>query len=122
MGQISVKVATQSLFGSAAVVTSKQTYSTITSDVIIKRVAQTANMKENEVKAAFLGAKEALRYFVLNGHAVKFGDFGTFKVGTKVNSVAQASQCSTDLISSVSLNYTPSAKVKEALSNISFNS
>lgn len=121
MGQINLKVATKEVFGTAKVTTSKQTYSTIESDLIIKRVAQTANMKENEVRAAMLGITEALRYFALNGHSIKFGDFGTFKVGTSVASVAQASQCSTDLIVSVGLNYTPSAKVKEALSNISFN-
>lgn len=120
MGEIKLKTATRTSFGAVRAVTSKETYSTIPSDLLVARVAQTANIKENTVRAAVLGVKEAIRYFVMNGHSVNLGKFGHLRVGVSAQSVAQAKQVSAELIKSLTINYQPSTDVKKALAEISF--
>lgn len=122
MGKINLNVQARPVFGTEKVVTSKETYSTIPSEMIVARIAQSANIKENTARAAMMGITEAIRYFVMNGHSVNLGRLGYFKPSVSCVSVAKAKQVSADLVRKVSVNYTPSVQVKNMLANISFNS
>lgn len=120
MGEIKLQTATRASFGAVRAVTSQIRYSTIPSDLLIARVAQTANIKESTAKAAILGFKEAIRYFVMNGHSVNLGKFGYLKAGVQAQSVAQAKQVSAELIKGVKVAYTPSKEIKAELASINF--
>ncbi len=122
MGEINLKTQGQQTIDGYALVTRSQRYSTIGSDLICARVAQNSNIKQTTVRNALLGIKEAVRYFVLNGHSVNLGKFGIISLSVSAQSVPQASQVSRDLIRNVSLKYNASTTVKEALQNISFTS
>lgn len=76
MGKIVLKTQNRVVAGQERITTSKVNYSTIGSDLICARVAQTANIKVTTVKSALLGIKEAVRYFVCNGHSVNLGPMG----------------------------------------------
>ena len=76
MGKIVLKTQNRVVAGQERITTSKVNYSTIGSDLIYARVAQTANIKVTTVKSALLGIKEAVRYFVCNGHSVNLGPMG----------------------------------------------
>ena len=76
MGKIVLKTQNRVVAGQERITTSKVNYSTIGSDLICARVAQTANIKVTTVKSAILGIKEAVRYFVCNGHSVNLGPMG----------------------------------------------
>lgn len=121
MGEIKLKPQVREVFGKSMVVTQKTTYSTIPSDLLIARVAQTANIKQNTARAAIIGIKEAVRYFVANGHSVNLGKFGYLKPRVKAASVAQAQQVSAELIKGVSIAYVPSKDIKNEINSISFN-
>lgn len=121
MGQIKTKISTQMVFNKERLVTKKVQYSTIKSDLLIARMAQTAGIKESTARNAFLGIAEAVRYFVLNGHSINLGKFGYLKVGVNAQSVAKASQVNKDLVQKVFLNYLPSTAIKAELANISLN-
>lgn len=122
MGEIKLQAATRQVLGKSMVVTQKTTYSTIPSKLLIARVAQTANIKENTARAALLGIKEAVRYFVINGHSVNLGKFGYLKLRAQASSVAKASQVSAELIKKITIGYQPSKDIKGALAEISFTS
>lgn len=121
MGKIVLNKVVRPVFGENKVVTTKERYSTIPSDLLVARVAQSANVKENTCRAAMLGIAEAIRYFVCNGHCVNMGRMGFFRPALSCASVAKASQVSTDLVRKVSVAYTPSKQIKESLAAISFN-
>ncbi len=78
--------------GEQRLVTSAERYSTIGTDLIVARVAQTAGIKEATVRSAILGAKEAVRYFVMNGHSVNLGHFGNIRLSARLPAGRQAAR------------------------------
>ena len=122
MGIIRLKSNIQKLMSEPRMVTRNVRYSTIGSDLIIARCAQVANVKPATVRSGILGLKEAVRYFVVNGHHVNLGKLGILRLKINAKSVAQEDQISADLISRITIGYQPSVEVKEILSNISLES
>lgn len=121
MGNIVLKTETRNVNGEEKLTTTRVNYSTIGSDLICARIAQTANIKVTTVKSALLGIKEAVRYFVLNGHSVNLGPLGIIGVAVSADTVAKASQVHRDLIRGISYSYRPSTEIKSHLANIKFN-
>ena len=122
MGQINLKGNVQNVFGKQRLVTRAERYSTIGSDLIVARVAQTAGIKEANVQKAIMGIREAVRYFVLNGHSVDLGDFGTIRLVAQGKAVATKAQVSRYLLRGIKIIYSPSKKVRNTLENINFTS
>lgn len=118
MGEIKLKTGVRNVFGKPSIVTSKKTYSTIPSGLIIARISQTANIKPNTAKAAMLGIKEAIRYFVMNGHSVNLGALGYLKLGVNAGAVAQSKQVTADLVKKVTITYRPSQEIRTELANV----
>ena len=121
MGQIVLQTKQTTVNGEERIQTSRVSYSTISSDLICARVAQTANIKVTTVKNALLGIKEAVRYFVLNGHSVNLGPLGIISVSVSADSVAQAKQVNRNLLRGLTYSYRPSTQIKEELANIKFS-
>ena len=122
MGIIRLSSKIQKVLTNDRMVTRNVRYSTIGSDLIIARCSQVANVKPATVRSGILGLKEAVRYFVVNGHHVNLGKLGILRLKINAKSVAQEDQISADLISRITIGYQPSVEVKEILSNISFES
>lgn len=120
MSEIKLQSKKLQIFGKERMVTQKTTYSTIPPQLLISRVSQTANIKESTTRAALLGIKEAVRYFVINGHSVNLGKFGFLRLRLSAQSVAKATQVSPELIKKLSIGYLPSTDVKKALADIGF--
>lgn len=106
--------------GEAVIKTRPVRYSTIAGDTLVARVAQTANVKPATVRSGIQGIKEAVRYFVMNGHHVNLGRLGFLTLHVEANAVAQAKQVSANLVKKISVGYQPSTEVKTMLENISF--
>ena len=122
MGQINLKGNVQNVFGKQRLVTRAERYSTIGSSLIVARVAQTAGIKEANVQKAIMGIREAVRYFVLNGHSVDLGDFGGIRLVAQGKAVATKAQVSRYLLRGIKILYSPSKKVRNTLENINFTS
>ena len=122
MGIIRLSSKIQKVLTNDRMVTRNVRYSTIGSDLIIARCAQVANVKPATVRSGILGLKEAVRYFVVNGHHVNLGKLGILRLKINAKSVAQTDQISADLVKRITIGYQPSVEVKEILSNISFES
>ena len=122
MGQINLKGNVQNVFGKQRLVTRAERYSTIGSELIVARVAQTAGIKEANVQKAIMGIREAVRYFVLNGHSVDLGDFGAIRLVAQGKAVATKAQVSRYLLRGIKILYSPSKKVRNTLENINFTS
>ena len=121
MGNIVLQTQSRNVNGEERLTTSRVNYSTIGSDLICARVAQTANIKVTTVKSALLGIKEAVRYFVLNGHSVNLGPLGIIGVSVSADTVAKASQVHRNLIRGINYSYRPSTEIKGHLANIKFS-
>ena len=121
MGNIVLQTTSRNVNGEERLTTNRVNYSTIGSDLICARIAQTANIKVTTVKSALLGIKEAVRYFVLNGHSVNLGPFGIIGVAISADTVAKASQVNRNLIRGINYSYRPSTEIKSHLANIKFS-
>ena len=73
MGIIRLSSKIQKVLTNDRMVTRNIRYSTIGSDLIIARCSQVANVKPATVRSGILGLKEAVCYFVVNGHHVNLG-------------------------------------------------
>lgn len=80
MGIIRLSSKIQKVLTNDRMVTRNVRYSTIGSDLIIARCAQVANVKPATVRSGILGLKEAVRYFVVNGHHVNLGKLGILRL------------------------------------------
>jgi len=120
-GKIKLKVKSSSVGGEVRILTKRQQYSRIDGDVLIARIAQSCNINENNVRQALGSIIDAMRYFVLNGHTVSLGRFGSIGLSAKTQMVPKASQVSSDLVKGLKLVYKPSVEIKnECLGAISF--
>ena len=117
MGQIKVKGTMQhvAVANDNRVVGHPMRYSTVKGDQLVSYASQSSHIPESTLLACTLAVREAISYFVLNGHHVDLGKFGTFGIRSHQKSVTDAEQVSANLVKSVSIGFTPSVEIKEAL-------
>lgn len=120
MGQLNLITKNRTVNGEQVITTRKRTYSTVGTRALVARIAQSSNIKDTDVTQAVHAIKDAILYFVLNGHHVNLGRLGIFGMSANIASCAQASQCSVDLVKRLKISYNPSAEIKEKIANIQF--
>lgn len=118
MGQIKLNVRTGKVGGKDRLITTKEQYSTITPEVLVARIAQSANIKDTDVVQSLHAIEDAILYFVLNGHHVNLGRLGIFGMAASIATVAQPQQCSIDLVKKLRIGYVPSTSIKQEIANI----
>lgn len=99
MGIIRLSSKIQKVLTGNRMVTRNVRYSTIGSDLIIARCSQVANVKPATVRSGILGLKEAVRYFVVNGHHVNLGKLGILRLD--FIEPASARLCQSNLITAL---------------------
>ena len=62
--------------------------------------------------------REAISYFVLNGHHVNLGKFGILGVRSKQYSATDKEQVKASLVRRVSVGFTPSKEIKQAIASM----
>lgn len=120
MGQIKVKGVNQrlALFDENRVVGHVVNYSTVKGDELVSYVAQTAHIPESSLRACTIAIREAICFFVLNGHHVDLRRFGIFGIRSKQKSANDAEEVNTDLIKRLTVGFKPSMEIKRAIANI----
>jgi nucleoid DNA-binding protein len=93
-------------------------YSTVKGDELVSYAAQSSHIPESTLRACTLAMKEAISYFVLNGHHVNLGKFGILGIRTKTKSAEDYEQVSTKLVKRVTVGFTPSVEIKNAIAQI----
>lgn len=94
-------------------------YSTVKSDELVSYAAGSSHIPESNLRACTLAIKEAIAYFVLNGHHVNLGKFGILGIRSKQKAANDAEQVSTDLVSKLGIAFTPSKEIKDAIASLS---
>lgn len=93
-------------------------YSTVKGDEVVTYAANSSHVPESTLRAACLAMREAISYFVLNGHHVNLGKFGILGIRTKQKSANDAEQVSAKLVKKMSIAFTPSTEIKNALASL----
>ena len=62
--------------------------------------------------------REAISYFVLNGHHVDLGKFGILGIRSKQLSAVDYEQVNANLVKRMTIGYTPSVEIKQALASL----
>ena len=119
MGQIKVKGTMQrvAMFDEDRVIGHVMHYSTLGEDEIVSYAAQTAHIPESTLLASTLAIREAIAFFVLNGHHVDLGKFGIFGIRSKQKAVTDAEQVDPSLVKNLTVGYKPSEEIKRAIAN-----
>ena len=120
MGQIKVKGKMQRLavIDENRVVGRAMRYSTVKGDALVSYASQSSHIPEATLLACTLAVREALSYFVLNGHHVDLGKFGIFGIRSKQKAATDAEEVNADLVTRITIGFTPSAEIKQAIAAI----
>lgn len=120
MGQIKVKGKMQrvAVINDNRVLGRAVRYSTVKADEVTSYAAGSSHIPEATLRAACLAMREAIAYFVLNGHHVDLGKFGILGIRSKQKSATDAEQVKADLVSRVTIGFTPSVQIKEAIAGM----
>ena len=120
MGSIKVKGRMQrvAIINQNKVLAKAVRYSTVQSKELVTYAAGSSHIPESQLLACTLAMKEAIAYFVLNGHHVDLGKFGILGLRSKANSAMDPQFVSADLVKRITIGYQPSVEIKELISNI----
>ena len=120
MGQIKVKGTMQrvAMFDEDRVIGHVMHYSTVKEDAIMSYAAQSAHIPESTLLASTLAIREAISFFVLNGHHVDLGKFGIFGIRSKQKAVTDAEQVDPDLVKHLTVGFKPSTEIKRSISSL----
>lgn len=93
-------------------------YSTIKGEELVTYAANSSHIPESTLRACTLAMREAIAYFVLNGHHVNLSKFGILGFRSKQKSAADAEQVSAKLVKRMTVAFTPSKEIKEAIASL----
>lgn len=93
-------------------------YSTIKEDELVTYAAQSSHIPESQLRACTLAMREAVAYFVLNGHHVDLGKFGILGIRSKQKSASDYEEVNSKLVKHVTIGYRPSVDLQQAIDSI----
>ena len=122
-GKINLKVNSQrvAIIDENRFLTRVSRYSTIPSKEVVAYAAQSANVPESAITQAALAVKEAIRYFILNGHHVNLGKFGILGIGISASAAVSSEQVSKDLVKKLKISYRPSTEIAKLIEQVQLN-
>lgn len=120
MSQIKVRGRMQriALINDNRVVARAVRYSTVKADETVSYAAGSSHIPEATLRAACLAMREAISYFVLNGHHVDLGKFGILGIRSRQKSALDKEQVKADLVKRVTVGFTPSVEIKQAIASL----
>lgn len=120
MGNIKVKGKMQrvAIINDNRVVARAVRYSTVKKDELVSYAAQSSHIPESQLTACTLAIREAIAYFVMNGHHVDLGKFGILGARTLQKAATDAEEVNAKLVHRVSISYRPSMEIKQAIAAI----
>lgn len=99
-------------------VTRVDRYSTIGEKEVIAYASQSAHVPASSITNAALAIRQAIEYFVINGHHVNLGKFGLLGISVKAQSAYTKADVSADLIKRLKLTYRPSKDIRELMAQV----
>lgn len=93
-------------------------YSTVKADEVVTYAANSSHVPESTLRACTLAMREAIAYFVLNGHHVNLGKFGILGVRTSQKSANDQEQVNAALVKRMTVAFTPSVEIKNAIAQL----
>ena len=93
-------------------------YSTVKGDEIVSYASQSSHIPESTLRACTLAVREAISYFVLNGHHVNLGKFGILGIRSTQKAATDAEEVNANLVKHVTIGFTPSVEIKNAISQM----
>ena len=120
MGNIKVKGTMQrvAVFDDYRIIGHAVHYSTVKEDELVSYAAHSSHIPESTLIASTLAIREAISFFVLNGHHVELGKFGIFGVRSKQKAATDANQVNAGLVKHLTVGFKPSTEIKEAIADI----
>ena len=120
MGKIKVKGTMQhvAVVNDNRVVGHPMRYSTVKGDQLVSYASQSSHIPESTLLACTLAVREAISYFVLNGHHVNLGKFGILGIRSSQKSATDAEEVSASLVKRVTIGFTPSVEIKDAIAHM----
>lgn len=93
-------------------------YSTVKQNELVSYASQSSHIPESQLRACTLAMREAIAYFVLNGHHVDLGKFGYLGIRSKQKHANDAEQINSNLVKRITIGYTPSVELKNLIASI----
>lgn len=95
-------------------------YSTVKGEQLVSYASQSSHIPKSALLSCTLAVREAISFFVLNGHHVDLGKFGILSIRSKQKAVTDAEQVNADLVTYLTVGFTPSKEIKQAIAALRF--
>lgn len=89
--------------------------SIIKEEALLEYISRSSHVPQSMVKACMMAIAEAIRYYVINGHKVSFGEFGKFHLKVENTCVDTPEECLADTVKRTTLCFSPNADIKDVL-------
>ena len=93
-------------------------YSVVKGDELVSYAAKSAHIPESSLIACTIAIREAISFFVLNGHHVDLGKFGIFGIRSKQKAATDAEEVDVSLVKHLTVGYKPSTEIKKGIAGI----
>lgn len=97
------------------------TYPAISEKDLVTYIANSSAVPKSTIKACVEAISEAIVYYVINGHRVKFDNFGSFGLKTRVKTVKTPKEVDLSTIKRITLNFTPNHEIRDEIRNITIS-
>ena len=121
MGQINLKTLQQRIAYKDAnfYVTKHNTYSKITTEMLIQYASENSGIPEAQMSAAFHALKKEVRHYILNGHSLELMDLGTLYLSVAAKAVVDEEDAGAKAVKRVSIKFRQSKKLRTlVISNV----
>ena len=120
MGKIKVKGTMQrvAMFDENRVIGHVEHSSVVKGDELVSYAAKSAHIPESALIACTIAIREAISFFVLNGHHVDLGKFGIFGIRSKQKAATDAEEVDVSLVKHLTVGYKPSTEIKKGIAGI----
>lgn len=97
--------------------TSSMTYSTITTEELVKFASENSGMPKAQMAAAFYAIAQQIEQFLFNGHSLEISDLGFFYLSVNARAVTEQSEAGAKAVKRISVQFRQSKKLREKLNS-----
>ena len=117
MGQINLKSKKKRIAykDSEFYVTSSETYSKISSDMVIEFASENSGIPKAQMASAFYALNQAVEQFLLNGHSIELMLLGCLYLSVNANAVEDEDDAGAKAVTRVSVKFRQSKMLREKI-------
>lgn len=97
--------------------TSSDTYSKITTEMLINYASENSGIPKAQMAAAFYAIAQQMEQFLFNGHSLEISHLGSFYLSVSAKAVKEQSDAGSKAVKRISVKFRQSKKLREMINS-----